>query len=729
MEIAIYGKGGIGKSTISANISAGLGKIGKNILQVGCDPKQDSTRLLLNGVLIESVLDYIKRTNPQDYSLKDIVYEGIYGVHCVEAGGPEPGVGCAGRGILTTFELLDKLGIKDKNYDGIIYDVLGDVVCGGFAVPIRKEYAKKIYVVTSGEFMSIYAANNILRGVKNYDDGTNRLGGIIYNARGLEDEDGRLERFSQAVKLPIVAKIPRSELFGISEREKKCVVEKYPDSDIAKIFYDLSNLIISQENLYEAQPIDTNLLEEKVLLTEKSSKINVKKAFEEEDHKEDKKEKKKIQIYSKNVIHKEPLHGCAYSGAAGVTTQIKESATISHGPNSCAHITYQNISSLARKTLLERGITLAIQTSPPFYSSEMDENVMIFGGIDNLLNKVKEIKKNKPKVIFVLTTCPSGIIGDNVEDVRSLEEEGIRIIPIITDGNITGDYLQGILIAYSEIAKELIDKNVEKEDNLVNIIGEKPVANSTNYNYNFVKDILESLGLSINCRFINNTDYASIVNFKKAGLNLLAYDDYMGRNIRDFLVRDYDVEFFHKPFPVGYDDTISWIYSLCKYFHKEELYNLIIKDYKERYEDEIKKYKENLQGKKVMILCYNQDIDWVLKTIIDLGMSIEYLGLLNFSQEDTFDTKYMDNILEFKDNYDMSNKLEDINKIKPDILLTNYSSPDTGGDYYSDTIPLSPSIGFFSGLAFAKKWSELFTRKLKEGWKADEELFKKYFSR
>lgn len=728
MEIAIYGKGGIGKSTIASNISAALGKNGKNILQVGCDPKQDSTRLLLNGILIESVLDYIKRTNPADYSLNDIVYQGIYGVHCIEAGGPEPGVGCAGRGILTTFELLDKLGIKDKDYHGIIYDVLGDVVCGGFAVPIRKEYAKKIYIVTSGEFMSIYAANNILRGVKNYDDGDNRLGGIIYNERGLEDEDERVDRFSKAVGLPIVAKIPRSELFGISERENKCVIQMYPDTDISEIFYNLSNFIISQKNLYESKPIDTNLLEEKVLLTERKSKIIIKKAFAE-DNQENNKEKKKIQIYSKNVIHREPLHGCAYSGAAGVTTQIKESATISHGPNSCAHITYQNISSLARKTLLERAIILPIQTSPPFYSSEMDENVMIFGGIDNLLGKVKQIKKNKPKVIFVLTTCPSGIIGDNVEDVKNLEEEGIRIIPIITDGNITGDYLQGILMAYYEIAKQLIDKDVEKDSNLVNLIGEKPVANSTSYNYNFVKDILESLDIGINCRFINDTDYNSIVNFKKGGLNLLAYDDYMGRNIRDFLIRDYDVEFFHKAFPVGYDDTISWVYSLCEYFHKEDLYKSIIKEYKEKYEEEIGIYRKYLKGKKVMILCYNQDIDWILKTIIDLGMSIDYLGLLNFSQEDTYNTKYMNNIIEFKENYDINNKLEHIKRIKPDILLTNYSSPDTGKDYYTDTIPLSPSVGFFSGLAFAKKWSEVFTRNLKEGWKADEELFKKYFSR
>lgn len=175
-QIAIYGKGGIGKSTISANVSAALAAFNKKILQVGCDPKHDSTRLLMNGREVTTVLDYLKGTEPNDYNLADILFNGYRNVACVEAGGPEPGVGCAGRGILSTFKLLDDLGVKEMNFDYTIYDVLGDVVCGGFAVPIRREYADEIYVVTSGEYMSIYAANNILKGIKNYDHGMKRIG-------------------------------------------------------------------------------------------------------------------------------------------------------------------------------------------------------------------------------------------------------------------------------------------------------------------------------------------------------------------------------------------------------------------------------------------------------------------------------------------------------------------------------------------------------------------------
>lgn len=727
MEIAIYGKGGIGKSTISANISASLAKKGMKILQVGCDPKQDSTRLLLNGSKIPSVLEYIKDISPDKYSLEDIVFEGYKGVHCVEAGGPKPGVGCAGRGILTTFELLDKLLIKDKNYDNIIYDVLGDVVCGGFAVPMRREYAKKIYIVSSGEFMSIYAANNILKGIKNYDGNINRVGGIIYNVRGLKDEDERMERFSKAVKLPIVARIPRDEIFAKSEKNLQCVVEYDENSYVSKIFDKLAETIVSQNVLYKASPLDTDLLEEKVLLTGKAEEKKLNSPYKKEkEYKKDYKEDD--MIYSKNVLYKEPLHGCAYSGAAGVTTQIKESATISHGPNSCAHITYQNITSLARRTLLERAITLPIQTSPPFYSSEMDENVMIFGGIDNLLSKVEEVKKNKVKVIFILTTCPSGIIGENIDEVKSLEESGIKIVPIMTEGNISGDYLQGIFMAYKNVCKNIIDRNIKPDKRYVNIVAEKPIASTTNINFKFVEDILNQLELKVNCRLINNTNYDDIKNFLKGDLNILAYKDYMARNIKDFLEKEYKCKFLENSFPVGYDDSLEFVRSLCSYYNKEDKFNEIISKYNEIYDREISRYKEKLKGKKVVLFLYNQDIDWVLKTIIDLGMDIKLLGVIDYSQEDKFTTRYMDYIEEYKFNYNEKNRKEDILRTKTDIVLTNYSSPELGKNIFSDTIPLSPQVGFFSGLYFAKRWNDFFDRKLEEGWKKDEELFKKYFS-
>lgn len=228
MKIAVYGKGGIGKSTISANISASLSERGQRILQIGCDPKHDSTRLLLGQKIPITVMDYIRTVNPEDRSLNEIIFRGYGDVACIEAGGPEPGVGCAGRGIITMFELLEHLGLQSGDFDITIYDVLGDVVCGGFAVPIRKEYADSVFIVTSGEYMSLYAANNILRGIKNFTSRSERVAGIIYNSRGITDEEDRVEKFAKGVRLPIIASIPKSGIFSLAEKKACTVVQMFP---------------------------------------------------------------------------------------------------------------------------------------------------------------------------------------------------------------------------------------------------------------------------------------------------------------------------------------------------------------------------------------------------------------------------------------------------------------------------------------------------------------------
>ncbi|MBP8851035.1 MAG: AAA family ATPase, partial [Breznakibacter sp.] len=190
-KIAIYGKGGIGKSTTTQNTVAGLAEMGKKILVVGCDPKADSTRLLLGGLAQKTVLDTL-REEGEDVELDDVVKGGFKGTRCVESGGPEPGVGCAGRGIITSVNLLEQLGAYDEKMfetDYVFYDVLGDVVCGGFAMPMREGKAQEIYIVCSGEMMAMYAANNISKGIVKFAEaGGVRLGGIICNSRKCDNE-------------------------------------------------------------------------------------------------------------------------------------------------------------------------------------------------------------------------------------------------------------------------------------------------------------------------------------------------------------------------------------------------------------------------------------------------------------------------------------------------------------------------------------------------------------
>ena len=197
LKIAIYGKGGIGKSTMTSNLAAAFASQGKRVIQIGCDPKADSTMNLLGGQLLEPVMNYM-RENDDDPTLEQIAREGFGGVLCIETGGPTPGLGCAGRGIIATFNLLEDLCLFETwKPDVVLYDVLGDVVCGGFAAPIREGYAEKVLIVTSGEKMALYAANNINTAVQNFEDrGYARVAGIILNHRNVPDEDAKVQAFA-----------------------------------------------------------------------------------------------------------------------------------------------------------------------------------------------------------------------------------------------------------------------------------------------------------------------------------------------------------------------------------------------------------------------------------------------------------------------------------------------------------------------------------------------------
>ncbi len=242
-KIAFYGKGGIGKSTTASHVSAALALSGKKVCQIGCDPKNDSTRLLLGHICKDTVLDLVRTRQIEDISVSDIVHTGFRGISCVEAGGPEPGVGCAGRGIIVALELLEKLkAVPDA--DVTIYDVLGDVVCGGFAMPIREGYAKDIYIVSSGELMSLYAANNIAKGIRRFAvRGDVRLAGIIGNSRNVPGEKELLEEFAGRLGTQLVSFIPRDPIVNVAENRKMTVLEYAPDAPQADVYRDLAQKI------------------------------------------------------------------------------------------------------------------------------------------------------------------------------------------------------------------------------------------------------------------------------------------------------------------------------------------------------------------------------------------------------------------------------------------------------------------------------------------------------
>lgn len=261
-QIAIYGKGGIGKSTTTQNTVAALAEKGKKVMVVGCDPKADSTRLLLHGLNQKTVLDTL-RDEGEDIDLEDILKVGFAGTRCVESGGPEPGVGCAGRGIITSINLLESLGAYTAELDYVFYDVLGDVVCGGFAMPIREGKAKEIYIVASGELMALYAANNICKGIQKYaQTGGVRLGGIICNSRKVDNEPELLKAFAEELGSQMIHFVPRDNVVQRAEINKKTVIDYEPEAAQADQYRALAKAIDENQMFVIPKPMTQDRLEE-----------------------------------------------------------------------------------------------------------------------------------------------------------------------------------------------------------------------------------------------------------------------------------------------------------------------------------------------------------------------------------------------------------------------------------------------------------------------------------
>jgi len=263
-QIAIYGKGGIGKSTTTQNTVAGLASIGKKVMIVGCDPKADSTRLILHAKAQNTVMDLVRELGTvEDLELEEVMKVGYGGVKCVESGGPEPGVGCAGRGVITAINFLEENGAYTEDLDFVFYDVLGDVVCGGFAMPIREGKAEEIYIVTSGEMMAMYAANNISKGILKYaSSGKVRLGGLICNSRNTDREDELIEALARKLGTQMIYFVPRDNQVQRAELRRMTVIEYSPEHKQAQEYRSLAQKINDNKMLVVPTPLEMEELEE-----------------------------------------------------------------------------------------------------------------------------------------------------------------------------------------------------------------------------------------------------------------------------------------------------------------------------------------------------------------------------------------------------------------------------------------------------------------------------------
>lgn len=269
-QIAFYGKGGVGKSTVSSNVAAALAERGLSVLMIGCDPKHDCTMNLRGNVEIPTILEVSRDKGIESVGLDELVagniieldeviYKGYGGVYCAECGGPKPGFGCAGRGVIVAIDLLKRLNAFERlKPDVVIYDVPGDVVCGGFAMPLRKGLADAVYIVTSADYLAIYAANNICRGISEFaNKGGSLLGGIVYNVRGMLDEEDVVRNFAEKVGSQVIGHVPNAHQIAEAEIDGNTVIEYAPDSEIAALFRELAMRIYENELTSAPEPLSS----------------------------------------------------------------------------------------------------------------------------------------------------------------------------------------------------------------------------------------------------------------------------------------------------------------------------------------------------------------------------------------------------------------------------------------------------------------------------------------
>ncbi len=263
-QCAIYGKGGIGKSTTTQNLVAALAELGQKVMIVGCDPKADSTRLILHSKAQTSVMEMAAELGTvEDLELEDVLQIGYKDIKCVESGGPEPGVGCAGRGVITAINFLEEEGAYTDDLDFVFYDVLGDVVCGGFAMPIRENKAQEIYIVCSGEMMAMYAANNICKGIVKYaSSGSVRLAGLICNSRNTDREDDLIVALAEKIGTQMIHFVPRDNVVQHAEIRRMTVIEYDPTAKQANEYRTLAKKVIANTKFVIPNPVSMDELED-----------------------------------------------------------------------------------------------------------------------------------------------------------------------------------------------------------------------------------------------------------------------------------------------------------------------------------------------------------------------------------------------------------------------------------------------------------------------------------
>ena len=607
-RVAIYGKGGIGKSTISANVSYILSCRGYSVLHIGCDPKHDSTRLLIHGKTAKTFSSDVD---------SDPVFSGLNDIRCIECGGAEPGKGCAGKGMELLFSK-----ISDVEADYRISDVLGDVVCGGFSIPARKSNADAVLIVTSGEFMSIYAANNILRGLENINPGESVLG-LVFNRRGDAGEDTIVRRFSEAVGIPIVCDIPRSELFRKAEAEGEPLALLYPESNEASILQELCDLITSKATCYRPSALS----EESMMDLAAGRPVTVRAPSK------DKRKPCNFEGYDaeRNLTYKGDfvMPACTSHGAADGAMRIRDAAVIMNGPRNCSYLMEYAFQRRVLNGMSERS---GYPPRPGVYSTSLDAEEVFKDTGKSIEDAILEAKKDGYHHMFLIATCASEIVGTDISKIAKemSDRHSVDVIPVSPDPTFLGSKFGGTFGLFDALISRMRPREISK--GTVNLIGRWFYGFGKDRTMEVFQSILSKMGLEVRFCFLDFCTMSEIEDFCSA-----EYDIQLGRTqfnrriserISDVTGRRMALELES---PVGLGECLQWVRSIAEYApelseRKESAERMLT----EEYESVISRYRPLLEGKKVIIYCLMmRDLNWQIEALESLKMDVRAVMFAN----------------------------------------------------------------------------------------------------
>ena len=601
-SLAIYGKGGIGKSTISANISYVLSSDGSTVLHVGCDPKHDSTRLLTHGIPI--------RTFSSDVTADPIV-SGINDISCVECGGAEPGKGCAGKGMEMLFSK-----IAGTVADFRVFDVLGDVVCGGFSLPARKGNSDGVIIVTSGEFMSIFAANNILRGLENINPGESVIG-LAFNRRGDPGEEAIVHRFADAVGLPIVCDIPRSDLFREAEARGEVLCSIMPDSEEARRLAALAEMIRSGPRRYRPKALPESAMSA-LAAGRPITEEDLNGCCRKKELKFDGYDSERNLTYTGEMV----MPACTSHGAVDAGMKVRDAAVILHGPRNCAYLMEF---AYLRRSLYGVSEREGMPPEPGLYSTGLDAEGA-FKDTDKIIeDAILRAKADGYRHMFLVNSCSAEIMATDPIRVaaRMREKLDVDVIPVSPDETFLSSKFGGTFGLLDALIMRMKPRDVEK--GTINLIARSFFGLGKDRVIDSLQEIVSTLGLRVRFCFPDFCTLSQIEDFCAAEYDIqIGFSKFTRRvceRLSEVTGRRLAMEV---ELPIGISECIEWVRGLAEYDPKlsprlpeaERILN-------EKYKGIIDGFRPYVEGKKVVIYCVMvRNLKWYVDALKDMGADI-----------------------------------------------------------------------------------------------------------